>query len=102
MSQKAEKAAQEALNRKLMFVRGLKTRATFTVPSLMTKIYPTEDELKKKKRKKETTKTKEGKETAKAKENKETTKSKENKGTAKAKENKGTAKSKENKETAST
>ena len=69
-SQKAEKAQQEAMNRKLMFVRGLKTRTTFNVPSLMTKVYPTEDELKAKK-KEETAKAKEKKVTAKSQEKKE-------------------------------
>ena len=45
-SQKAEKSQQEATNRKLLFVRRLKTRCSFNVPSLMTNVYPTEDELK--------------------------------------------------------
>ena len=43
---KSEKAQQEATNRSLLFARSLKTRTTFNVPSLMTKVFPTADELK--------------------------------------------------------
>ena len=62
-SQKAEKSQQEAANRKLLFVRRHKTRSSFYVPSLMTNVYPTEDELNARK-KEEAAKAKEKKKVA--------------------------------------
>ena len=50
VDKKSEKAQQEATNRSLLFARSLKTRTTFNVPSLMTKVFPTADELKARKR----------------------------------------------------
>ena len=50
VEEKAQRTQQEANNRKLLFARGLKTRSTFYAPSLMTNAYPTEEQLKARKK----------------------------------------------------